>query len=72
LFPEHAIHFAGGMVLVFALLQWTYIYLVRKAAVRAGVSTAPVVGLTKNHDGGTGLLLADGSTRPLNLLYIPT
>jgi len=71
LFPEHAIQFAGGLVLVFALLQWTYIYLVRKTALRAGVSTAPVVGITKNGDGQTELLLADGTTRPLNLLYIP-
>ncbi len=71
LFPEHVIQFAGGLVLIFALLQWTYIFLVRKTALKAGVSTAPVVGITRGDDGRTELLLADGTTRPLNLIHIP-
>jgi len=71
LFPEHAIQFAGGLVLVFALFQWTYIYLVRKAALKAGVSTAAVVGIVKKVDGMPELILADGSSRHLNLTYIP-
>ena len=72
LFPEHAIQFAGGLVLIYALLQWAYIYLVRKTALKWGVSTAPVVGFTKADNGQTDLLLADGTVRPLNLTYIPT
>jgi hypothetical protein len=71
LFPEHAIQFAGGLVLVFALFQWAYLYLVRKTALNAGVSTAPVVGIVKDNDGNPELLLADGTYRPLNLRYIP-
>ena len=72
LLPEHVIQFAGGLVLIYALLQWTYIYLVRKTALNIGVSTAPVVGISSKKDGQTELMLADGTTRPLNLLYIPT
>jgi hypothetical protein len=71
LFAEHSIQFAGGLVLVFAFLQRTYRCLIRKTALKSGVSNAPVVGLSKSRAGDRELVLADGATRLLNLLVIP-
>jgi hypothetical protein len=67
----HVIRGIGALILVFALLQWTYRFLFRKAATKAGVSTAPVVAFNNWDPNNPELVLADGSTRDLNLLVVP-
>lgn len=69
-FPVHVIQGLGGLIIDFALLQWTYKYLFRKAALRAGVSTAPVIGVGVHDPDRVQLVLADGSTRMLGLLAV--
>jgi hypothetical protein len=70
-YPVRLIQLFGALVLVFALFQWTYRYLFRKTATKAGVSTAPVVGFHTTKAGSPLLVLADGTTREINLIYNP-
>ena len=70
-FPVRLIQLVGGLVLVFALFQWTYGYLFEKTAAKAGVSTAPIVGIIGIDSNSPTLILEDGTTRKLNLIYIP-
>jgi hypothetical protein len=66
-YAERMIQLAAGLVLAFALFQWTYRYLVRKAASKVSVSLAPVVGISINGKGVEELVLADGTTMPLEV-----
>jgi hypothetical protein len=66
-FPEHAVQFVGGLVLVYALLQWTYKMFVRKIVLRKDVSLASAVGISAGPSGERRIIFADDTSKPMDL-----